>query len=62
MKQLVDSQGEIGELQRKLEDADGRNGLLQDSLQRVQQQQMLFTYQKGKSTIKRRNRSLKLKR
>ncbi|KAF8696218.1 hypothetical protein HU200_037117 [Digitaria exilis] len=37
MKQLVDSQGEIGELQRKLEDADGRNGLLQDSLQRLEE-------------------------
>ena len=35
MKQLADSRGEIGELQRKLEDADGRNGLLQDSLQRL---------------------------
>lgn len=34
MKQLAESQGEIGELQRKLEDADARNGLLQDSLQR----------------------------
>ncbi|CAO2197862.1 unnamed protein product [Urochloa humidicola] len=37
MKQLADSQGEIGELQRKLEDADGRNKLLQDSLQRLEQ-------------------------
>ncbi|CAL4961732.1 unnamed protein product [Urochloa decumbens] len=37
MKQLADSQGEIGELQRKLEDADGRNGLLQDSLQRLEE-------------------------
>ncbi|CAL4974397.1 unnamed protein product [Urochloa decumbens] len=37
MKQLADSQGEIGELQRKLEDADGRNRLLQDSLQRLEQ-------------------------
>lgn len=34
MKQQADSQAEIGELQRKLEDADGRNKLLQDSLQR----------------------------
>ncbi|XP_025817045.1 myosin-17-like isoform X2 [Panicum hallii] len=37
MKQLADSQGEIGELQRKLEDADGRNRLLQDSLQRLEE-------------------------
>ncbi|XP_062206682.1 myosin-17-like isoform X7 [Phragmites australis] len=37
MKQLTDSQGEIGELQRKLEDADSRNSLLQDSLQRLEQ-------------------------
>ncbi|CAO1945207.1 unnamed protein product [Urochloa humidicola] len=37
MKQLADSQGEIGELQRKLEDADGRNKLLQDSLQRLEE-------------------------
>ncbi|XP_020398063.1 myosin-17 isoform X4 [Zea mays] len=37
MKQLAESQGEIGELQRKLEDADARNGLLQDSLQRLEQ-------------------------
>ncbi|XP_020405111.1 myosin-17 isoform X4 [Zea mays] len=36
MKQLAESQGEIGELQRKLEDADARNGLLQDSLQRLE--------------------------
>ncbi|WVZ69084.1 hypothetical protein U9M48_017928 [Paspalum notatum var. saurae] len=35
MKQLADSQGELGELQRKLEDVDGRNRLLQDSLQRL---------------------------
>jgi len=34
MKQLAESRGEIGELQRKLEDAYARNGLLQDSLQR----------------------------
>jgi myosin-5 len=34
VKQLADFQAEIGELQRKLEDADGRNMLLQDSLQR----------------------------
>jgi myosin V len=34
MKQLADSQGEIGKLRQKLEDADGRNNLLQDSLQR----------------------------
>lgn len=34
MKQLADSQGEIGEVQRKLEDAEARNGFLQDSLQR----------------------------
>ncbi|XP_020398060.1 myosin-17 isoform X2 [Zea mays] len=37
MKQLAESQGEIGELQRKLEDADARNGLLQDSLQRLEE-------------------------
>ncbi|XP_062206677.1 myosin-17-like isoform X2 [Phragmites australis] len=37
MKQLTDSQGEIGELQRKLEDADSRNSLLQDSLQRLEE-------------------------
>ncbi|GJM93348.1 hypothetical protein PR202_ga09896 [Eleusine coracana subsp. coracana] len=37
MKQLADSQGEIGELQEKLEGADGRNSLLQDSLQRLEQ-------------------------
>ncbi|KAJ1285091.1 hypothetical protein BS78_03G254900 [Paspalum vaginatum] len=35
MKQIADSQGELGELQRKLEVADGRNRLLQDSLQRL---------------------------
>lgn len=34
MKQLADAQVEIGELQRNLEDADRRNNLLQDSLQR----------------------------
>ncbi|XP_066306849.1 myosin-17-like isoform X1 [Miscanthus floridulus] len=37
MKQLAESQGEIGELQRKLEDAYARNGLLQDSLQRLEE-------------------------
>ncbi|KAJ1285098.1 hypothetical protein BS78_03G254900 [Paspalum vaginatum] len=37
MKQIADSQGELGELQRKLEVADGRNRLLQDSLQRLEQ-------------------------
>ncbi|KAK3165261.1 hypothetical protein QOZ80_1AG0030990 [Eleusine coracana subsp. coracana] len=37
MKQLADSQGEIGELQEKLEGADGRNSLLQDSLQRLEE-------------------------
>lgn len=34
VKQLAESQGEVGELQRKLEDACARNSLLQDSLQR----------------------------
>jgi predicted nucleic acid-binding Zn-ribbon protein len=34
MERLADSQGEIGELRQKLEDADGRTNLLQDSLQR----------------------------
>jgi myosin V len=34
MERLADSQGEIGELQQKLEDADGTTNLLQDSLQR----------------------------
>lgn len=38
MKQLADSQGEIGELQQKLEGAEGRNSLLQDSLQRSHSQ------------------------
>ncbi|KAJ1285095.1 hypothetical protein BS78_03G254900 [Paspalum vaginatum] len=37
MKQIADSQGELGELQRKLEVADGRNRLLQDSLQRLEE-------------------------
>ncbi|XP_066312428.1 myosin-17-like isoform X2 [Miscanthus floridulus] len=37
MKQLAESRGEIGELQRKLEDAYARNGLLQDSLQRLEE-------------------------
>lgn len=35
MKQLADAQVDIGELQRNLEDADRRNNLLQDSLQRL---------------------------
>jgi len=37
VKQLAESQGEVGELQRKLEDACARNSLLQDSLQRLEQ-------------------------
>ncbi|TVU35329.1 hypothetical protein EJB05_17214 [Eragrostis curvula] len=40
MKQLADSQGVIGELQRKLDDADGRNSLLEDSLQRLEEDAM----------------------
>jgi myosin-5 len=35
IKQLADTQIEIVELQRNLEDADRRNSLLQDSLQRL---------------------------
>ncbi|PNT72701.1 hypothetical protein BRADI_2g48076v3 [Brachypodium distachyon] len=35
MKQLADAQVEVAELQRNLEDADRRNSLLQDSLQRL---------------------------
>uniref|UniRef100_A0ACD5VSH5 Uncharacterized protein n=1 Tax=Avena sativa TaxID=4498 RepID=A0ACD5VSH5_AVESA len=38
MKQLADTQVEIGELQRNLEDADRRNGLLQDSLERLDEE------------------------
>jgi myosin-5 len=34
MKQLADAQVEIVELQRNLEDADRRNSVLQDSLER----------------------------
>ena len=34
MKQLADTQVEIVELQRNLEDADRRNSVLQDSLER----------------------------
>ena len=34
VKQLADAQVEIVELQKNLEDADRRNSLLQDSLQR----------------------------
>ncbi|XP_021313169.1 myosin-17 isoform X4 [Sorghum bicolor] len=37
VKQLAESQGEVGELQRKLEDACARNSLLQDSLQRLEE-------------------------
>ncbi|CAM0882392.1 unnamed protein product [Alopecurus aequalis] len=37
MKQLADGQVEIAELQRNLEDADRRNSLLQDSLQRLEE-------------------------
>ncbi|CAM0882389.1 unnamed protein product [Alopecurus aequalis] len=38
MKQLADGQVEIAELQRNLEDADRRNSLLQDSLQRLDEE------------------------
>ncbi|KAI5000062.1 hypothetical protein ZWY2020_004651 [Hordeum vulgare] len=38
MKQLADAQIEIVELQRNLEGADKRNGLLQDSLQRLDEE------------------------
>ncbi|KAL6614620.1 hypothetical protein ACP70R_036890 [Stipagrostis hirtigluma subsp. patula] len=38
MKELADSQEKIGDLQRKLEEADGRNSLLQDSLQRLEEE------------------------
>ncbi|PNT72702.1 hypothetical protein BRADI_2g48076v3 [Brachypodium distachyon] len=37
MKQLADAQVEVAELQRNLEDADRRNSLLQDSLQRLEE-------------------------
>uniref|UniRef100_A0ACD5W2M2 Uncharacterized protein n=1 Tax=Avena sativa TaxID=4498 RepID=A0ACD5W2M2_AVESA len=38
MQQLADTQVEIGELQRNLEDADRRNSLLQDSLERLDEE------------------------